>query len=95
MTLTRLDSLDGDAGDFNATVSVSPRYIDLNRCTACGECHKRFPECVDFNPGLDHRAPTCMRYPQATPQAFSIDLSACTDVRCADGLLPGRGHCGR
>ncbi len=88
MSFTRLDALDGAVGDFNATLSVSPRYIDLDRCTACGECHKRFPECVDFNPGLDHRAPTCMRYPQATPQAFSINISACKDVDALTACCP-------
>jgi heterodisulfide reductase subunit A len=88
MTLTRLDDLAGDPGDFNATLTVSPRHIDLNRCTACGECHKQFPECVNFSPGLDHRAPTCMRYPQATPQAFSINMDACTDVDALVACCP-------
>ena len=39
-----------------------------------------FPEFVRFTPGLDHRAPTCMRYPQATPYAFSIDRDACSNM---------------
>jgi len=79
MTLTRIVRLEGEPGNFTATLTTSPRHIDLDRCTACGQCRKQFPECVDFNPGLDHRAPTCMRYPQATPQAFSIDMSRCSD----------------
>ncbi len=32
-----------------------------------------------------------MRYPQVTPQAFSIDLSRCADVRGTGSLLSGRG----
>jgi heterodisulfide reductase subunit A2 len=43
---------------------------------------------VNFNPGLDHRAPTCMRYPQATPQAFSIDMAACTDPHGLEACCP-------
>ncbi len=79
LPLTQLAHLGGEAGNFTATLTRSPRYIDMQKCTACGDCRKAFPECVRFNPGLDHRAPTCMRYPQATPQAFSIDLEKCKD----------------
>ena len=88
MTLTRIAQLEGDAGDFTATLSTAPRHIDLDRCTACGECHRLFPECVNFSPGLDHRAPTCMRYPQVTPQAFSIDLGRCNDPKGLAACCP-------
>lgn len=78
--MTRLEALDGEAGDFSATLVQEPRYIDMDKCTACGECHKLFPEAVRLTPGLDPRAPTCMRYPQATPYAFSIDMEKVTDI---------------
>ncbi len=72
MSGTQLSAVQGEAGRFSASLTIAPRFIDLNRCTACGECYKRFPQWVRFTPGLDHRAPTCMRYPQATPYAFSV-----------------------
>ena len=81
LSMTRVAKVEGEAGNFTATLSTAPRYIDLNKCTACGDCHKKFPEVVRFTPGLDHRAPTCMRYPQATPQAFSIDMEKCADIK--------------
>ncbi|MBF0224276.1 MAG: CoB--CoM heterodisulfide reductase iron-sulfur subunit A family protein [Desulfobacterales bacterium] len=74
LTMTEFSDVKGEAGNFEATIISKPRYIDLEKCTACGECYKNFPEWVSFTPGLDHRAPTCMRYPQATPQAFSINI---------------------
>ena len=80
LTMTSVKDVKGQKGNFTVLLETAPRYINLDKCTACGECHKKFPECVRFTPGLDHRAPTCMRYPQATPQAFSIDLAKCTDV---------------
>ena len=89
-TLTRLTGLAGEAGNFTATLNSTPRHIDLNLCTACGECRRLFPECVDFNPGLDHRAPTCMRYPQVTPQAFSIDMTRCSDPAALAACCPAR-----
>jgi len=76
LPLTTLTSLEGEAGAFTAKLKSEPRYIDLDLCTACGECLKAAPEgAVRFTPGLDHRSPTCMRYPQAVPMAYSIDKS--------------------
>ena len=56
MTGTHLTELEGEAGRFTVTLATQPRHIDLDKCTACVECHARFPECVRFTPGLDHRA---------------------------------------
>jgi heterodisulfide reductase subunit A len=92
--MTRLTGLDGEAGAFSATLMTEPRYIDTEKCTACGECAKQFPDAVRFTPGLDPRAPTCMRYPQATPFAFSIDMSKIDDIEAlkqvckADAIVP-------
>ncbi len=80
MTMTEIEGVEGSLGQFKANLTTRPRYIDLQKCTACGECYRQFPGCVRFTPGLDHRAPTCMRYPQATPYAFSIDMEACANV---------------
>ena len=84
LPLTQLVHAQGEAGDFRITLRTEPRYIDLRRCTACGDCYTKFPECVTFTAGLDHRAPTCMRYPRATPYAYAIDLDQCSDI---DGLV--------
>ena len=84
LPLTRLVSVEGEAGKFEVSLKSDPRFIDLDKCTACGDCLKSFAECVRFMPGLDHRAPTCMRYPQATPEAFSIDIDKCNDI---EGLV--------
>ncbi|WP_457551171.1 FAD-dependent oxidoreductase [Desulfobacula sp.] len=92
--MTQLVALTGEAGNFTATLVSEPRYIDIDKCTACGECLKHFPEAVRFTPGLDPRAPTCMRYPQATPYSFSIDMEKITDVKAlqkicrADAIIP-------
>ena len=76
LPLTSLSALEGEAGAFTAKLKSEPRYIDLDLCTACGDCLTAAPEgAVNFTPGLDHRSPTCMRYPQAVPMAYSIDKS--------------------
>jgi heterodisulfide reductase subunit A len=88
LSLTSVQSISGEKGDFTAQVRTEPRYINEEKCTACGACYEHFPECVRFTPGLDHRAPTCMRYPQATPQAYSIDLAKCKDVEALVKICP-------
>ena len=95
MTMTQLSGLTGEAGHFKATLATQPRYIDLLKCTGCGECSRKFPESVRFTPGLDHRAPTCMRYPQGTPYAYSIiknertDFEGLASICPAGAILPG------
>jgi heterodisulfide reductase subunit A len=86
--MTTVTGISGAKGNFTASLRTEPRYINLEKCTACGECLKAFPECVRFTPGLDHRAPTCMRYPQAIPQAYSIDLQKCKDVEALVKVCP-------
>ena len=94
MAMTQVVEMLGEAGNFKLKLITEPRFINLEKCTACGDCYKQFPECVRFSPGLDHRAPTCMRYPQAIPHAFSIDIEKCKDIDelvkvCkADAILP-------
>lgn len=86
--LTTVQDIHGEQGDFTVALRTEPRYVNLDKCTACGECYKAFPECVRFTPGLDHRAPTCMRYPQAIPQAYSIDLARCEDIEALMKVCP-------
>ncbi|MFT5698890.1 MAG: heterodisulfide reductase subunit A [Desulforhopalus sp.] len=88
LTMTTVSNVSGEKGNFTVTLTSQPRYINLEKCTACGDCLTHFPGCVRFNPGLDHRAPTCMRYPQATPQAYSVDLEKCDDVEALVKICP-------
>ncbi|HBT96803.1 MAG TPA: hypothetical protein DEB25_03755 [Desulfobulbaceae bacterium] len=77
--LTTVTAVSGKEGNFTVSLMTAPRFINVEKCTACGECQRQFPDCVDFAPGLDPRAPTCMRYPKATPYAYVIDMAKCAD----------------
>jgi len=39
-TITNADviGLEGEAGDFRVTVRKRPRFVDLEKCNACGDC---------------------------------------------------------
>jgi len=88
LSMTSVEAISGEKGDFTVSLKTSPRFINLDKCTGCGACYETFPECVRFTPGLDHRAPTCMRYPQATPQSYSIELDKCDDIEALVKVCP-------
>jgi heterodisulfide reductase subunit A len=76
---TEVESVEGKAGNFKATLKTQPRYIDLKACTACGQCRQVCPVTAvnEFNQNLDMREATYMRYPQAIPRGFTIDRNIC------------------
>ena len=88
LTMTQVTDVKGEAGNFTVSLHTRPTFVDVSRCTACGDCIREFPECVRFSPGLDHRAPTCMRYPQATPHAYSVDIEKCSDLNALAKICP-------
>ena len=36
LTLSEVDAVSGQAGDFTVNLRHMPRYIDMDKCTACG-----------------------------------------------------------
>jgi heterodisulfide reductase subunit A len=72
-------SLSGKPGKFTARLRVRPRYIDADKCTACGLCTKYCPRHLtdEYNEGLDITRPIHIDYPQAVPATYYIDPNAC------------------
>jgi heterodisulfide reductase subunit A-like polyferredoxin len=69
ITLSELEKLEGEPGNFKATIKKSPRYIDEQICNDCGECTKACPvELNDtFNRDLGKRKVIQKYYAQAIP----------------------------
>jgi NADH:ubiquinone oxidoreductase subunit E/NAD-dependent dihydropyrimidine dehydrogenase PreA subunit len=42
-TMAEVVRIDGEAGDFTVTVRQRPRYVDLGKCTGCGDCWQACP----------------------------------------------------
>jgi len=76
---TEVIALEGEAGNFTAKLESYPRYINLDKCTGCGECKSVCPVTAvnEFDCGLNKRAATYIQYAQAVPLAYTIDKNKC------------------
>jgi heterodisulfide reductase subunit A-like polyferredoxin len=43
MTLTEIEEVTGEVGNFTVKLRQNARYIEMDKCTACGECAKACP----------------------------------------------------
>ena len=47
MTLSEVTGIAGTSGNFTVTVKEQPRYVDVDKCIACGACTEKCPKKVD------------------------------------------------
>lgn len=69
LSLSELVKLEGEPGNFKATIKKSPRFINEEICNDCGDCTKACPVEVDdkFNRDLGKRKVIQKYYAQAIP----------------------------
>jgi len=74
LTMAEVTKIEGKAGDYTATVKISPRYINEN-CTACGDCAKGLEQEFDdeHNYGLGKRKGAYLPHRMAHPARYVID----------------------
>jgi len=85
LTMTDVEAVRGQAGNFTVTVRQRPRYIDIAKCTGCGDCATACPITLPdpFNANLATRKAAYKLYPQATPNAFAIEKRGTAPCRDA------------
>ncbi len=79
ITCSELMNVEGEPGNFKASLVNYPRYIDPVKCTGCGDCARHCPVTAvnPYNMGLNDRRATYIEYAQAVPLAFAIDTQTC------------------
>ena len=78
ITLADVEGISGEPGNFKVKIRQNPRYVDLDKCNACGDCTEACP--VDL--------PERIRPPAGHPQGHLPPLSAGHPERLRD--LEGR-----
>lgn len=85
ITGANITDVSGEPGNFKVKVHQKARYIDLAKCTGCGDCARACPVELpnEFNGNIDIRKATYKLYAQATPNAFAIDKRGVAPCKAA------------
>ena len=83
LTNTDVLALEGEPGLFTAKIRENPRFVDMSKCTSCGDCEKVCPIAIpnEYNQDLDDRKAIFKKYPQAIPGAYSISKRSVAPCR--------------
>jgi quinone-modifying oxidoreductase, subunit QmoA len=76
ITMAEVTAIEGEPGDYKATVKQAPRYVN-EKCTACGLCSEAVEATVPnpFNYGLDQIKAAYLPHEMAYPFRYVIDGS--------------------
>ncbi|HJN86513.1 MAG: CoB--CoM heterodisulfide reductase iron-sulfur subunit A family protein [Dehalococcoidia bacterium] len=83
-TLAEVENVSGQAGNFNVSIKLNPRFVLADRCTACAEC---VPVCpVDrpnaFNYGMNNTKAIYLPHEMALPMKYVVDPGTCLGDTC-------------
>jgi heterodisulfide reductase subunit A len=79
LTLAEVESISGEQGNFEVELTQHPRYVDMDKCIACGLCTEKCPRKAmsEQDAGLTHRKAIYVKYAQAVPLKYVIDAEHC------------------
>lgn len=83
LTTSEVVDLKGEPGKYQVKIIQHPRYIDVTKCLGCGNCAEVCPMNVDddFNQNMGKRKAVYKLYPQAYPNAYTIDPMKCLKLK--------------
>jgi heterodisulfide reductase subunit A2 len=88
-TYSEVESVEGYVGNFKVKIRKKARYIDIAKCTGCGQCWNACPSKKnpsEFDYGMGNRTAIYIPFPQAVPARPVIDKNVCMKLT--------KGKCG-
>ena len=84
-TTAQVESVSGEAGNYEVNVRLDPRYVLMERCIACNRCAEVCPveRPSTYNYGLDTTKAAYLPSPMAFPMKYVIDGAACVGESCS------------
>ncbi len=72
----------GEPGDFRVRIRKNPRFVNEDKCVACGLCVESCPQVGgnEFDVGLKARKAIYRPFPQSEPATYIIDADACLNL---------------
>ena len=79
MSMAELTAAEGTPGNYRVLIKKHPKFVDANKCTACGECTEVCPLRVpsEFDAELLPRKAAYTPFAQAVPRTYVIDQEHC------------------
>jgi len=79
LAYSELVDLEGEPGQFKATVRKKARMVDPEKCVGCGICAAKCPSKAPdpFNGGMSERKAIYVPFAQAVPLIYTIDKEHC------------------
>lgn len=83
LTLSEVEEVSKEGENFQVKVKQSPRYVDMDKCIACGTCAEKCPKKVEneYDAGLNKRKAAYVKYAQAVPLKYAIDPDQCIYIQ--------------
>jgi len=84
-TCSEVEKFAGVEGNYAVRIKKRARFIDINECTACGDCETACPVEVpnEFNEGMGNRKAVFKQFPQAVPNKYLIEKRGIPPCRSA------------
>ncbi len=79
MTYSEVAEVEGFVGNYDVTIRMKPRYVDMVKCTGCGLCLEKCPTKTpsEFEEGLTQSRAIFRYSPQAVPNKPAINPDYC------------------
>ncbi len=94
LTYSEVAKVEGSIGNYKVKIVKKPRYVDIDKCTGCGDCIDacRLKNRVysNFDENIGKRSAIYIPFPQAVPNKCTIDPENClmlTHGKCGKGPL--------